>query len=82
MTDQDDREARLRQQLRSAGFGLVPRVDGSYHVTQGGGIKAPNGWRVRASELHDRGDTVGSAYPLTLGWIEFWLRGNNRFRTS
>jgi len=82
MTDEGDREVRLRQQLQSAGFGLLKRKDGYYHVTQDGEIKAPNGWRVGSWELNDRGGKLGSAYPLTLGWIEFWLRGSNRFMTS
>jgi hypothetical protein len=78
----NDREARIRQQLQSAGLGLLKRQDGYFHITQNGEIRAPNGWRVGIRDLNDRGGKVGSAYPLTLGWIEFWLQGNNRYMTS
>ena len=69
------REARVRGELEMEGYGLRRREDGFYHVTVHGSVIAPNDWRVRAGEMNDRGGEIGSPYPLTLGWIEHWLRG-------
>ena len=74
--DQEAREVRVRKELRTNGFRLLRREDGFYNVTERGVIMAPNGWRVRERELNDRGGSVGDAYPLTLGWIEHWIRGS------
>jgi hypothetical protein len=75
------REARVRQELEVEGFGLLRREDSFYHVTDHGLVIAPNDWRVRAREMNDRGGEVGSPYPLTLGWIEHWIRGGMRRET-
>ena len=69
------REVRVRTELQTEGYGLLRREDGFYHVTSYGLIIAPFEWRVRPDELNDRGGELGSPYPLTLGWIEHWLRG-------
>jgi uncharacterized protein Usg len=70
-----DREARVRAELQNEGFGLTRRQDGFYQVTDHGMVIAPNEWRVCSGDLNDRGGDIGDAYPLTLGWIEHWLRG-------
>jgi len=72
------REARVREALETEGFRLLKREDGFYHVTDHGMVIAPNDWRVRSAELNDRGGEIGSPYPLTLGWIEHWIRGGMR----
>jgi hypothetical protein len=69
------REARVREALEIEGYGLLRRDDGFYHVTVHGSVIAPNDWRVRSGEMNDRGGDIGSPYPLTLGWIEHWIRG-------
>ena len=69
------REVLVREQLGAEGYGLLRREDGFYHVTVHGAIIAPFDWHVRSGELNDGGGDVGSPYPLTLGWIEHWLRG-------
>jgi hypothetical protein len=69
------RETRIRKELANEGYGLLRREDGFYHVTVHGSMIVPFDWRVRAGELNDRGGEIGSPYPLTLGWIEHWLRG-------
>ena len=70
-----EREARVRLELQHEGFGLIRRHDGFYNVTDHGMVIAPNEWRVGSGDLNDRGGEIGDAYPLTLGWIEHWLRG-------
>jgi hypothetical protein len=69
------REERVRMALRSEGYGLWKCEDGFYHVNDHGLLIAPNDWRVLPGEMNDRGGEVGDRYPLTLGWIEHWLRG-------
>lgn len=68
-------EAWVRHELETAGYGLLRREDGFYHVTVHGEIIAPFDWYVRSGEMNDRGGELGTPYPLTLGWIEHWLRG-------
>jgi hypothetical protein len=68
-------EAWVRHELGTEGYGLLRREDGFYHVTERGKVIAPNEWRVGVDEMNDRGGKIGSPYPLTLGWIEHWLRG-------
>jgi hypothetical protein len=70
-----EREARVRGDLQVGGLGLLRRDDGFYHVTDHGMVIAPNDWRVKSTEMNDRGGDRGDAYPLTLGWIEHWIRG-------
>jgi hypothetical protein len=70
-----EREDRVRQTLQAEGYGLQKREDGFYNVTNHGMLIAPNDWRVRSAEMNDRGGEIGDPYPLTLGWIEHWIRG-------
>jgi hypothetical protein len=70
-----EREARIRGELQTEGYGLQRREDGFYHVTDHGMRIAPNEWRVNSGEMNDRGGEIGDPYPLTLGWIEHWIRG-------
>ena len=72
---QVERESRVREKLQAEGYGLRRREDGFYNVTDHGMLLAPNGWRVAVAEMNDRGGELGDPYPLTLGWIEHWIRG-------
>lgn len=72
---QVEREGRVREKLQAEGYGLRRREDSFYNVTDHGMLIAPNEWRVGADNMNDRGGEVGDPYPLTLGWIEHWMRG-------
>lgn len=70
-----EHERRVREKLQAEGYGLRRREDGFYNVIDHGMLIAPNDWRVRSAEMNDRGGEIGDPYPLTLGWIEHWIRG-------